>query len=255
MLRNTFCHLDGIGTNAEKMLWEHGILSWRDLQRQGMKYFSGSKWAKILASLRDSRHALANNDVTFFIQRLPVSEQCRIYQDFRDKLMFLDIETTGLSHQDETTTLSFHYDGCIRTLIRGRDLLLKAGELSGYDCIMVTFNGRRFDLPFMRRDLGVRLRQPHIDLREVCKARGHTGGLKAIEKALNLTVNRQVDMDGRDAIRLWRKYERLNEQTALQELIRYNQDDVRSLQQMMVTFCQQAVAECPFQLPDRTVSQ
>src|SRR5262245_30985379 len=96
---------------------------------------------------------------------------------------------------------------------------------------LYTYNGHCFDLTCLRRQLGLDLRASFtsVDLRWVCQRRGLRGGQKAIEK--HLGHQRQLpDLDGRDAILLWARYQR-GDRTALATLLRYNSED---LQGMMV---------------------
>ena len=66
--------------------------------------------------------------------------------------MFLDIETTGLSHHyDDITLIGWAIKGSGQAVIRGSDI----GAL--YDAMsmataLVTFNGKRFDSKFIKRD-------------------------------------------------------------------------------------------------------
>ncbi len=93
-----------------------------------------------------------------------------------------------------------------------------------------TFNGHCFDLPVIKRQLGVDLRQryPSVDLRYVCKRRGLTGGQKLIEQRLG--IGRDLPgMDGRDALYLWQNYQQYGDEDALRRLLAYNREDVLNL--------------------------
>jgi uncharacterized protein YprB with RNaseH-like and TPR domain len=60
---------------------------------------------------------------------------------------------------------------------------------------------------------------------------GLSGGLKEIEK--DLKIQRELeDIDGREAVRLWKKYEKNNNKEALQKLVKYNQYDARNLEEL-----------------------
>src|SRR6266853_3137734 len=76
------------------------------------------------------------------------------------------------------------------------------GELPRNSRIL-TYNGRCFDLPVIRSELRLDLRE-HFefqDLRFICQRVGLTGGQKAIEKCIG--VKRKLKgLDGRDAISL-----------------------------------------------------
>jgi len=66
----------------------------------------------------------------------------------------------------------------------------------------------------------------------LCRRIGLSGGLKKIEK--ELSVDRELeDIDGREAIRLWKRYEKDGDEEALRKLVRYNQYDAENLQDVM----------------------
>ncbi len=95
---------------------------------------------------------------------------------------------------------------------------------------LVTFNGHCFDLPVIKKRLGLDLREKYasIDLRYLCKKHGLTGGQKAIEKMLG--IRRDLpDMDGRDALYLWQNYVDCGDQASLSTLLAYNKEDVMNL--------------------------
>lgn len=95
---------------------------------------------------------------------------------------------------------------------------------------LVTFNGHCFDLPVIRRELGVDLRAQcdSRDLRFLGKKVGLTGGLKAIEVQLGIE-RRLAGMNGMDALYLWDRYRRDGDRHALATLLAYNEEDVVNL--------------------------
>ena len=98
MLRNTFVHLPGIGPRRERALWEQGILDWDGfLARYGERPPRGRILDSNAELVSHSVEALARGDAGFFKPFLPPSEAWRLYTEFADRAVFLDIETTGLS--------------------------------------------------------------------------------------------------------------------------------------------------------------
>src|SRR5579884_400420 len=94
---------------------------------------------------------------------------------------------------------------------------------------LFTYNGHCFDLPVIRKQLGMDLRArfDSWDLRFVCARHGLRGGQKAVEHAIG--CRRVLEgMDGRDALWLWQRY-RHGDQQALATLLRYNAEDVDGL--------------------------
>ncbi len=96
--------------------------------------------------------------------------------------------------------------------------------------VIVTYNGNRFDLPVIRRVVGVDLRARFTshDLMYDCWRKGLYGGLKGVEKELGI-VRQTVGLTGRDAPVLWDRYERKGDIDALRLLLRYNREDVINL--------------------------
>jgi len=148
---------------------------------------------------------------------------------------YLDIETTGLSSSvDEITVIGIYlYDGDDTRFIQlvGKDItsdgILEA--LSSVNTIY-TYNGSRFDLPFILSRLGIDLAQSftHRDLMYDCWRCNLYGGFKAVEKQLGIT-RRLVEVNGYEAIRLWWRYVDSFDLDALNTLLEYNKEDVVNL--------------------------
>ena len=148
---------------------------------------------------------------------------------------YLDIETTGLSPwNSEITVIGIHVcngkDSRFIQLV-GKDVtsdnILEA--LDGVD-ILYTYNGSRFDLPFIYSRLGINLAQffTHRDLMYDCWNRNLKGGFKAVERLLG--IPRQLtEIDGLEAVRLWWRYKNHHDEDALKVLLKYNEEDVVNL--------------------------
>ena len=141
-----------------------------------------------------------------------------------ERVLFLDIETTGLSrHYHHVTVVGFSLDGEYVPLVAGDDFTPLKRATKSAD-VLVTFNGTQFDLPFLRKTVpDIEFPATHIDLRYACRYAGLTGGQKAIEAALGL--KRDIDVDGPQAVLLWHRYV-AGEDQALRDLISYNYLDV-----------------------------
>jgi len=149
--------------------------------------------------------------------------------------VYLDIETTGLSrlYHEITVVGIYLVDGGGSRLVQlvgeevTRDNLLEA--LEGADT-MFTYNGSRFDLPFISACLGVDLAGScqHRDLMYDCWRNNLYGGFKAVERQLG--ISRQLrGIDGLEAVRLWWRYRDYGDNSALAVLLEYNREDVVNL--------------------------
>jgi uncharacterized protein YprB with RNaseH-like and TPR domain len=237
MLRNTFVHLPGIGIRRERALWEQGILDWHQLLASAE---AGQLLGRIRESwlhvARGSVDALGSGDVAFFKSLLPSNETWRLYSEFADRALFLDIETTGLSGaNDEITLIGALSGGELALFVNGINLEQFPAYIERFS-LLVTFNGSQFDVPFLRAHFpDASLDQAHIDLRYVLASLGYKGGLKVVEKELGLDRDPLIkDTDGFEAIRLWHSYRR-GDKLALEKLIRYNLTDVTNLVELVET--------------------
>ncbi|MCB8839497.1 ribonuclease H-like domain-containing protein [Aurantimonas sp. VKM B-3413] len=147
-----------------------------------------------------------------------------------ERVLFLDVETTGLSHfYDEITVIGWSYKGRASTIVKGdchRALVEDARDAVA----IITFNGIRFDSRFLRAEYpDVVLPQHHLDLMYLCRRAGLKGGQKAIEKALGIELRTKVDgIDGLAAVTLWHRYVR-GDVGALEGLVRYNRADIAAM--------------------------
>jgi len=93
-----------------------------------------------------------------------------------------------------------------------------------------TYNGSRFDLPFIHGSLGIDLESvaDHHDLMYDCWRCNLKGGFKAVEQQLG--IPRQLrGITGWDAVMLWWRYQYDDDRTALATLLQYNKEDVVNL--------------------------
>jgi len=148
---------------------------------------------------------------------------------------YLDIETTGLfAGPDQITVVGIYLvDGRESRVVQlvGRDVTGQSiiEALEGVETIY-TYNGSRFDLPFIKASIGLDLREfcEHRDLMYDCWHCNLKGGLKKVEVALD--IDRELKgIDGWDAVLLWRRYSVSGDKKALKTLLHYNKEDVVNL--------------------------
>ncbi|MFC1991838.1 ribonuclease H-like domain-containing protein [Chloroflexota bacterium] len=148
---------------------------------------------------------------------------------------YLDIETTGLSPRDcEITVVGIHVcngDDTKFIHIVGDNIssesILEA--LCGVE-VIYSYNGSRFDLPFIHNRLGINLAETfgHRDLMYDCWNCNLYGGLKAVERQLGIE-RKLKEVDGFEAVKLWWRYVNNYDEDALHTLLEYNKEDVLNL--------------------------
>jgi len=148
---------------------------------------------------------------------------------------YVDIETTGLSPtHDDITVIGIHItDGSSHTFVQlvGEDVTRNnlLTVLEGVDTLY-TYNGSRFDLPFIRAFLGVNLETHfhHCDLMYDCWRKNLYGGFKTVERRLEIP-RRLQGVSGYHAVILWFRYKEYGDRNALSLLLEYNREDVLNL--------------------------
>ena len=97
MLKKTFCHIDGITVDSEKLLWDNGIAHWEDFLQKAdiLDCLPKGKIESIKSELPLSQNALKQKDLHYFKARLPAKEHWRLFN--MGKAAYVDIETTGVS--------------------------------------------------------------------------------------------------------------------------------------------------------------
>jgi len=246
LLEHTFSHIPGIGLKTERKLWAAGVSSWDDFLATRAGYFSSERWIDIKACLEQSRRSLIEGDPGFFSGLLPPSEQWRLFNAFRDKAAYLDIETYSLNPNINPITTIALYDGRdVFHYIQGRNLEDFADDIGRYQ-LLITYNGKAFDVPILEKQFRIRLNQAHIDLRYVLRSLGYTGGLKGCERRLGLDRGELDGVDGYYAVLLWHEYQNNADEKALNTLLAYNVEDVLNLEPLMVMAYNMKLKEAPF---------
>jgi len=236
MLQHTFIHIPGVGKQTEIELWKGGIHSWDDADLFEKRF--GVVGARLQKKLDEyipaSREAIRLRNAAFFERLSALGEAWRVFPEFADQCVYLDIETTGLSTVFDRITVVGLYDGRkYKVFVEGENLQEVPEHLRQYS-VVVTFNGATFDIRFLKLAFpGITLPPIHIDLRWITRRLGLKGGLKAVEEKFGLKRAEDVeDISGYDATVLWAKHLR-GEKGALEQLIQYNTEDVIHLKAIM----------------------
>jgi hypothetical protein len=233
MLSASFIHIPGVGVRTEQSIWHAGIRSWRDfLADPSTAGLSAAATSRIAQAAEESLVRLEHGDHRFFASRLARRDHWRAYPEFADRIAYLDIETTSLDG-DDVTIIGLSDGRDVRVYQKGKDLEQFRSDIGQY-ALIVTFFGSCFDVPFLcRRFPDLTFDHLHIDLCHAMRRLGLTGGLKNIERRLGIARAPETEgLDGWDAVRLWRQWER-GSQEALDLLLAYNKEDVRNMQLLL----------------------
>lgn len=225
-VEQSFIGAEGIGETIERRLWAAGVTHWDAFTGETV---GPTRAERIRSFIDGGRSALVAGDVGYFAEAFPQGAVWRCYENFADRATAVDIETTGLDHRHSVvTTVTVHRDGTTNTLVRGDDLTPAAvRETVGGADLLLSYNGKRFDVPFLEACFDLTIDVPHLDLLYPCRRAGLTGGLSAVEDELGID-RPGPDLSGEDAVRLWHEHER-GVDGALQTLIEYNRADTEHL--------------------------
>jgi uncharacterized protein YprB with RNaseH-like and TPR domain len=252
MISSSFQLAPGLGRRREQLLWQAGVLHWRDYDASSAR-LSRSADAALRPAIQAASVALEAGDVDRLAQLLPAGEHWRLFPQFSADAAYLDIETSD----DAVGACAISAVGILdrrgpRLLLAGRDLQ-RFPELARGWSLLVTFNGSSFDLPILRRAFPDWQPPPgHIDLRHVLRRLGHAGGLKTIERRLPLLhLARPAHLDGLaggDAGWLFLRG-RDGDRSALLRFAEYNLYDVINLRTLMAYAYNSSVEACVARAP------
>ena len=261
MIENTFLHLPGVGKMTERRLWKAGFRTWDDLwnvlhagesvhglfaRSRQKELFSLSEgdpsdpravlW---LDCLDQSRASLPAKNYRYFLELLRPSDHWRLLGTLLDEALYLDIETTGLSSE-------LHYITVVGALYGGKfyqwtwpEPLDDLAALVHLAPLVVTFNGKRFDLPFLRAKAPVvPAPNAHIDLLYIARAAGFKGGQKLLEQELGLARDDDIRaIDGAEAVACWCSG-LYGDRRSYSQLLRYNRADVEMMPVIAARLCE-----------------
>ncbi len=233
MLRESFVLLPRIGRVTERCLWRQGITDWNSyIAAPRVKGVSSETKERHDLLLSTARQKLIDGDSSFFGPLLHSTEHWRLYPEFKDEALFLDIET-GERGEVTVVGLATPYGEC-HTLLRGSNLTRQnIQKLLAPAKLLVTFNGRSFDVPVIEKYFGMRIDTPHVDLMHACRRIGLTGGLKHIERELGIRRPDELAVvNGAQAPELWRCWRATGDEHFLKLLMSYNEEDCVNLKRI-----------------------
>lgn len=234
MLKNTFQHIDGLGSIKEAGFWKSGIFTWDEMIKRESFQLDIFENGIVKTFLKDSIVALEKGDSDFFAKTLSQKEFYRIALTFPKDVMFLDIETTGLSrYYDHITLIGWSFLDEFGVYYKGLEKKKLFAAFERAKCI-VTYNGSLFDLPFIRNEFPeLKIPISHIDLRFFAKRFGYIGGLKEVEKQIGFERSKSAaDISGEIAPILWHRYKE-GDLKSLKKLIDYNRFDIDGMKLLL----------------------
>lgn len=222
-----------VSVKQEESYWKNGIVSIEDLisssERQ-LSFLPSALEREVAYLMNDAGHNV-DKIASIFEKKSGKKDFYRIAYSVPEYILFLDIETTGLSSV-------YHYITMVGWMMNGKYGCWIAGtdptemkEVCHKAKMIVTFNGARFDVKFLNNafpDLNIE-DKPNLDLMHFCKRFGFVHGQKKIEKELQFNRPKDVqDCNGKEAIALWYKFI-FGEDNALDLLIEYNFYDISGM--------------------------
>lgn len=246
MIQESFVFLERCSAAKENSFWRQGIKDWNEfLHREKITGIASAKKEFYNRKIREAQQSLAGDNAVYFIGKLPAKEMWRLYPNFKEDCCFLDIETDSYG-KVVIVGISNYYN--TNTFVKGfnleKNLLEK--ELIRYK-LLITFNGGAFDLPKLKKQLQLEIKMPHIDLKPLCVKLGLKGGLKEVEKILNL--KRPSHLYG-NPVDLWKAFHASSDREYLQLLVDYNTEDVENLKGIM-NFVYKMMREKVYKLPSQ----
>lgn len=234
LLYSSFKQIDGISEKQECKYWNSGTITLAQLLdeiRIQKSFYPCELEKSLLDNLSDLQAGRIDNIFAGLQKKSNQKDLYRIAYSFPRETMFLDIETTGLS-------TIYHYITLIGWLIDGQyNFWLPGMDISSfYDALrkaklIITFNGIRFDCPFIQETLGISeiSKKPILDLMYLCRNFGYKKGQKNIESALKFKRPANlIDCDGKEAIALWYQF-LFGDNSSLKKLISYNFYDIKGM--------------------------
>jgi uncharacterized protein len=170
------------------------------------------------------------------------------------KLVYFDIETTGLNPKSSNIILigmSYEENGryiveqfFAEDLDEEKDILLMFSErLKNFDMV-VTYNGKSFDVPFTnlrmeKYNINYVINQEHLDI--ICHVRPNKAqlglsscSLKSVEKLFD--IGREDTINGAESITLYFQYLKTRDEISKEKIMIHNFEDVYNLPYILKIF-------------------
>lgn len=249
MLNSSFSHIPSVGEVTERRIWGSGVRTMDDFLKFPPECFPLNKRKKIVRHIHLSKEKIRAKDARYFYDNLSSKEHWRLFKEYQDATAYIDIETTGLGAPEDIITTIALYDGRnIKYYINGKNLDDFKKDIKKYK-VIVTYNGKTFDVPFIRSFFGINMPHAHLDLRYILHSLGYSGGLKSCERQFGIgRTGSLADVDGFFAVLLWNDYKSKGNNKSLETLLSYNIEDVLNLEYLMIEAYNRKLKDIPFKL-------
>lgn len=233
MIQQSFIFLDRISKKTEQNIWNQNIKNWNDfLKKDNIKGISQQKKYYYDRKIQEAQEAIRQEKPEYFLNKLPKIEMWRLYSYFKENCCFLDVEIDSYG-KIVVVGISNYYQSNFFVKGANLDSSFLNHELKKYK-IIITFNGSSFDLPKIKKQFQIEINKPHIDLKPLCINLGLKGGLKQVEKQLNL--KRPAHLYG-NPVDLWKAFHASQDKEYLDLLLDYNAEDIENLKGVMDNVC------------------
>ncbi|HET8579722.1 MAG TPA: hypothetical protein VFL31_01875, partial [Nitrospiraceae bacterium] len=96
MIESTFVLLKGVGEETERRLWQAGVRDWRTfLARRLIPGLSSERKSLYDVAISLAIAHLQTEQSRYFSKCLKPRDHWRLFESFRSRAVYLDIETTG----------------------------------------------------------------------------------------------------------------------------------------------------------------
>lgn len=238
MIECTFAHLPGIRRKGEIRLWQTHITRWENMVAHTTTHphFTKKVWNRARSAIIPLQTALEERNFTYIANQIPEEYHWRFIPNFWGKILYIDVEMTGLDiFTDKITTIACFDGEEYRYFVQDKDLHEFVPYLENFDAI-ATFDGERVDLPFLEKQFEIQIDQIHFDLFQLSRRLHFQGGLKQLEERFDLNRNDLQGISGKSAIYLWQRYQESKDPSYLNTLIAYNIADVQFLASLLRIF-------------------
>ncbi|KZX09956.1 hypothetical protein MBORA_20180 [Methanobrevibacter oralis] len=236
--------LPGIGIKTEEKLKNEGFKTISSLKNH-------DKYSNSASKLMSNIDEMSFSQVVDLLSENKYTKKCRnnlikcISLTDYENLKFMDIETLGLSNVPIILigVAEIKNDKIISSQYFLRDYSEESAIIDAYlshldeDSVHLTFNGKRFDVPFIRNRclynrIDLKMRLPHVDLmlfaRNLWKDQIPNFKLQTIEKEL-FGIERVDDVPGQYIPDYYKTYLSKNNIGSMIPIIEHNRQDIVSL--------------------------